>query len=219
MSDKLSSLLGSRTKNDSQFAYKRAVLVPSKKPTIAFTLANSKEKKIALAISHHQLSLKMKSFASISFLLLVAFSVSAIAAYPLGEDSKSAEAIVPTASKQVVVNVDLDSESIGRAIADVVSHARNRAGFVKDVRNRMFYDFAKGRYNVMVFNLSQAHSMDSKFIRSTKIYRSASYGSVIYGSWIFEEGTFTNEGDGGYINWAFIGRFDRNGGRVKFFKH
>lgn len=38
----------------------------------------------------------------------------------------------------------------------------------------------------------------------------------IYGIWAFENGEFTNKGDGGWINWAFKGSFDRDGSHVKF---
>lgn len=36
----------------------------------------------------------------------------------------------------------------------------------------------------------------------------------------FEDGTFVNNGDGGYINWTFIGSFDREegSGTVDFHK-
>ncbi len=38
----------------------------------------------------------------------------------------------------------------------------------------------------------------------------------LFGIWVFEDGEFTNKGDGGWINWAFRGWFDRDGGHVKF---
>ncbi|KAF2871454.1 hypothetical protein BDV95DRAFT_606895 [Massariosphaeria phaeospora] len=41
----------------------------------------------------------------------------------------------------------------------------------------------------------------------------------IYTGYAFEEGDLTNEGDGGYLNWAFTGHFDRNGNKVHFNKH
>ncbi|MFP3821487.1 stress protein, partial [Bacillus sp. SIMBA_008] len=33
---------------------------------------------------------------------------------------------------------------------------------------------------------------------------------------VFEDGSFTNKGDGGWINWAFRGWFDRDGDHVEF---
>lgn len=37
---------------------------------------------------------------------------------------------------------------------------------------------------------------------------------------VFEDGTFVNNGDGGYINWTFVGSFDREegSGTVDFHK-
>lgn len=37
-----------------------------------------------------------------------------------------------------------------------------------------------------------------------------------YEVWVFNSGTFTHAGDGGYINWAFSGSFDRNDNQVTF---
>ncbi|MCY9376009.1 hypothetical protein MOF34_12935 [Bacillus sp. T17B1] len=33
--------------------------------------------------------------------------------------------------------------------------------------------------------------------------------------WVFEDGSFTNKGDGGWINWAFRGWFDRDDSTVE----
>jgi hypothetical protein len=67
---------------------------------------------------------------------------------------------------------------------------------------------ARGKYNVMVFNMSQPYNRN---IRGVKFFKQANYQGVPYGIWIFEDGTFTNKGDGGFINWAFNGRFQRSG--------
>ena len=67
----------------------------------------------------------------------------------------------------------------------------------------------------MVFNLSQGYHNG---LRGVKFYGSANYHGVIYGIWVFESGQFTNQGDGGWINWAFKGWFDRNGQTVTFRK-
>ncbi len=81
--------------------------------------------------------------------------------------------------------------------------------------NQAFYNWGKKQYNVMVFNLSQDHEQRFK---NVKYYTSANYHGITYGIWLFDEGTFKNKGDGGWINWAFRGRFDRDGGYVKFRK-
>ena len=49
-----------------------------------------------------------------------------------------------------------------------------------------------------------------------KLYANVRYGKVNYGLWIAEGGSFSNTGDGGYINWAFRGWFDRVDNTVNF---
>ncbi|WP_069817328.1 hypothetical protein [Streptomyces sp. TP-A0874] len=41
-------------------------------------------------------------------------------------------------------------------------------------------------------------------------------GRAVFDLYVFDKGTFSNDGDGGYINWAFYGDFDRDGGKVTF---
>jgi hypothetical protein len=48
-------------------------------------------------------------------------------------------------------------------------------------------------------------------IRGVKFFKQANLSGVPYGIWIFEDGTFTNKGDGGFINWLLNGRFQRSG--------
>lgn len=67
---------------------------------------------------------------------------------------------------------------------------------------------ARGSSNVMVFNMSQPYERN---ISEIKFFKQANYQGVFYGIWIFKSGTFTNKGDGGFINWAFNGRFQRSG--------
>jgi hypothetical protein len=113
------------------------------------------------------------------------------------------------------VGVNIDPVAAGIEIANAVKNSRNRSGFVKNLMNTAYYNIGKQKYHVMVFNLSQDHS--SK-LRGVKYYSSATYDSVTYGIWIFESGEFVNKGDGGWINWAFRGRFKRDRGYVKFHK-
>lgn len=111
------------------------------------------------------------------------------------------------------LNVNTDVLGIAQAIASAVSAEQNRDGFVKNLMESTFYS-AGQRYNVMVFNLHQAY--DERF-RGVQFYGSAVYtGGITYGIWAFEDGEFTNQGDGGWINWAFRGSFNRDGGHVTF---
>ena len=42
------------------------------------------------------------------------------------------------------------------------------------------------------------------------------FGGIKYDCYVFDSGEFTLKGDGGWINWAFTGSFDRDGGHVVF---
>ncbi|MEA5603976.1 hypothetical protein [Nostoc sp. UHCC 0252] len=106
------------------------------------------------------------------------------------------------------VNVEVDALGIAEAIVSSAKTAQNREGFVKNLSETGFFQGGQ-QYNVMVFNLSQGYTKN--FNNGIKTYFSAVYDGVIYGTWIFEDGEFTNEGDGGYINWAFQGWFERTG--------
>lgn len=111
-------------------------------------------------------------------------------------------------------NVDIDVLGIANTIANAVKTNQNRPGWVKNVMLTTFYG-ANQQYNVMVFNLNQ--NFDQHF-NGIKFYGSAVYDGITFGIWAFEDGDFTNQGDGGWINWAFSGWFDRNGGHVAFRK-
>ncbi|MFD8542540.1 stress protein [Streptomyces sp. NPDC059649] len=121
-----------------------------------------------------------------------------------------------TGSANANVNFNIDVLGIANKIESSIKTAQNREGFVKNLRESAFYA-AGGQYNVMVMNLSQGYD---HHLNGVKAYGSATYDGVIYGIWVFEDGEFTNLGDGGYINWAFQGWFDRpnNGGYVKFYR-
>jgi hypothetical protein len=41
-------------------------------------------------------------------------------------------------------------------------------------------------------------------------------GRAVFDVYVFDKGTFSNDGDGGDINWAFYGNFQRNGQQVTF---
>ncbi|MBT9284444.1 MULTISPECIES: stress protein [Bacillus] len=115
-------------------------------------------------------------------------------------------------AKDVGLNIDVDLLGIGNSIADAIKSAQNRDGFVKNLMESSFYASGQ-KYNVMVFNLSQEYE---DHFNSVQFYGSAVYDGITYGIWVFEDGSFTNKGDGGWINWAFRGWFDRDGDHVEF---
>lgn len=92
----------------------------------------------------------------------------------------------------------------------------SRENFTAQVSEECFDKFNRDgqQYNVMVFNLEQPYQ---DILKGVIHQRVLPYGRTMkYGIWVFEEGEFFNQGDGGDINWAFKGWFDRNGGHVKF---
>lgn len=129
---------------------------------------------------------------------------------PLNSDTNETKVTARAAS--VGVNFNFDVLGIANSISASISSAQNRDAFVKNLANTAFYA-AQSKYHVMVFNLNVAHSHGLEGVKS---YGSASYDGIIYGIWVFEKGWFHNQGDGGYINWAFIGWFHREGGYVSF---
>ncbi|WP_129707639.1 stress protein [Priestia megaterium] len=118
----------------------------------------------------------------------------------LGGSAGSAEAA------EVGGDVTVDTVAIGQAIADAAKTADNRSGFVKGAMEKAFFESGQ-QYNVMVMNLSQSYNSDQ--LQGVQYFDTVDYDGITYGVWIFEEGTFINEGDGGYDNWAFRGWFER----------
>ncbi|AXG79406.1 stress protein [Streptomyces paludis] len=110
---------------------------------------------------------------------------------------------------RAVVNI---TKAIVKIITNAIQNKQNREGYVKSLREGAFYD-AGQKYNVMIINSSNKYS----FSLGGLVYDAE--GSGIHGKYrilVFESGTFTNKGDGGYINWAFRGWFERNGMTVNF---
>lgn len=60
---------------------------------------------------------------------------------------------------------------------------------------------------MIVMNLSKGYNSDQ--LQGVQYFDTVDYDGITFGVWIFEEGTFINEGDGGYDNGAFRGWFKR----------
>lgn len=175
------------------------------------------------------IELKKKVITSVTALMLAASSLPAFAHAKEKEVEptvSSAPAVKQTMSHNqfnakestgipgVNFNVNLDVLGIANSIRDAVVQNANRSGFVKNMMESTFYS-AGQKYNVMVFNLAQNYE---DHFRGVKFYGSAVLNGVVYGIWVFEDGEFTNQGDGGWDNWAFRGWFDRDGKYVKFYR-
>ncbi|TSB47637.1 stress protein [Alkalicoccobacillus porphyridii] len=130
-------------------------------------------------------------------------------------DEEKGQALAQEAQAQSPnVDITIDPVAIYDSISDAITSADNREGFVKAARETVKFhtDYS---LNVMVLNLSNDY--DDSSYSGVHYFDTFTYDGVIYGVWAFEEGTFVNNGDGGYINWAFYGWFDRDGGTVEFY--
>jgi hypothetical protein len=124
-------------------------------------------------------------------------------------------------SKQVgaAINFDVDVNGLIDSIGSGIAASQDRGAFVQSARDKAaYFHMSNGnqiidQYNVMVFNRQQPNSNG---FENVEFYYDFNYQGITYGVWIFEKGWFRNEGDGGYINWAFSGSFDRNEGYVNF---
>ncbi|MFE3068922.1 stress protein [Streptomyces sp. NPDC059247] len=113
---------------------------------------------------------------------------------------------------EVIVAVVGLAEKVYNITVASLEKKQNREGYVKSLMEGAFYD-AGQRYNIMVINNANSISTNLHGVQFDARIKS-DYGT--YRVIVFESGTFTNHGDGGWINWAFKGWFDRNGGNVTF---
>ena len=113
----------------------------------------------------------------------------------------------------VNLNFNADLLGIGQAIANGIHANQNREGFVINLLNTAHFQL-KQQYNVLICNLSQ-HPQDG-MLNDVVLYGSGICDGVTFGIWGFTTGIFIHEGDGGYINWAMKGIFNRIGDGGKY---
>ncbi|MFD3536768.1 RICIN domain-containing protein [Streptomyces sp. NPDC058664] len=105
-----------------------------------------------------------------------------------------------------------------------------REGFVKGLLE-MLTNHTGGNYNIMIFDVKGKNAFgDPWFVNhyTENLQDVAFRGDIDYNDatsredqtyriWIFSGGgSFTNHGDGGWINWGFYGLWDRSGSTVDF---
>ena len=110
-------------------------------------------------------------------------------------------------------------EGVSYVIDEVIKNksARKRSAFVKDTLHKLSYGEDRD-HNIMIFNLEEEHRCK---LRGIKSYYNLIYeeDNTRFGVRIFEDGTFENNGETGWHNWAFFGRFTRNSeGNIAYFK-
>jgi hypothetical protein len=122
----------------------------------------------------------------------------------------------PPVSAQVNIDLNKTVDDISKTIGA----AKDRGAWVRGMGEQLRAKYG-AKYNVMVFNMQQGFDFNPgppgtyKFIQKT--FDGGLTGKIQYGIWIFRSAAvFKNKGDGGYINWAFSGAYNRNGGTVTF---
>jgi len=121
-------------------------------------------------------------------------------------------------AESVKLDVVTATLNISNRIFDIVVQAieqnQNRSGYVKSLVEGAFYD-ADQAHNVMVIKADHPYTTENL---ENVVYDATVHGDG-YPSFrvlVFDSGVITNEGDGGYINWAFRGWFDRSDMTVTF---
>lgn len=104
------------------------------------------------------------------------------------------------------VNANIDVNKVYGDITNGIRSLKNRDACVKGA-SEIAYSAVNQRYNVIVFNLSNDYSANLP----GAVFKQIQCAGLEFGVWIFQEGTFINKGDGGFINWAFQGNFKRTG--------
>ena len=116
------------------------------------------------------------------------------------------------------VDVSIDPLAIGNAIANAINVNQERGAFTDNLVETLFFN-AGQKYNVLVVNMGQ--HPQSGGLQDMVFYGSTTYSDgTIFGMWAFKSGEFTHDGDGGWINWAMKGWYDRDddGGKHVVFK-
>ncbi|MFF5426336.1 MULTISPECIES: RICIN domain-containing protein [unclassified Streptomyces] len=105
-----------------------------------------------------------------------------------------------------------------------------RENFVKGLLE-MLTNHTGGNYNIMIFDIKGKNAFgdpwfvnhyteslqDVAFQGDVEYHDETSREDQTYRIWIFSGGgSFTNHGDGGWINWGFYGLWDRNGSTIEF---
>lgn len=126
--------------------------------------------------------------------------------------NKSADSIF-TESKAwapgVNFNVNIDVLGIANKIADSIKGKQfngQRAAFCKNLMETAFYA-AGGKYNVVVFDLSQNYNYK---ISGVKMYAGYQFDGTTFGVWVFDRkqpkgSYFRNDGRRGWDHWACRG--------------
>ncbi|RDU24986.1 stress protein [Anaerosacchariphilus polymeriproducens] len=124
----------------------------------------------------------------------------------------TAHAATSTAKLQAVganANFNIDVLGIVNKIQASINSKNfngNKAAFCKNLMETTFYE-AGGKYNVVVFDLSQDYNYR---LEGIKMYHGFSYEGTTFGVWVFDRNQpkgayFRNDGRRGWDHWACRG--------------
>ena len=119
----------------------------------------------------------------------------------------------PNAGASVAWGAVSLANKIYNAIAHYTEIDQNRSGLVQAFQNGAWYESGENK-NVLVIKADHPYDADLEGIEFDATYDVDGYPK--FRVVVFESGTVTNNGDGGYINWAFRGWFDRDDMTVTF---
>lgn len=108
-------------------------------------------------------------------------------------------------------------ETITRSVEDNI----HRGIWVLRLSHHVFTERHQSRHNVVVINNELNYQLNLKGIVErfvVKFYQHGSPKVVPYEVVVFKEGTLVNMGDGGDINWDWMGNFVRKGTKLLIFK-
>lgn len=111
-------------------------------------------------------------------------------------------------------SIDL-ANKIWKAVQKYTEINQNREGLVRSLLEAAWYETGES-HNVLV--IKDDHPKD---IQVEGVVSDATYSFDDYPTFrviVFESGTVTNQGDGGFINWTFRGWWDRQDSTVTFHK-
>ncbi|KAL0939131.1 stress response protein yvgo [Colletotrichum truncatum] len=116
----------------------------------------------------------------------------------------------PPATEQAKVSM---SEEIPSYITASDNDTIRRDQWVGRLVEHVFRDRHQRNYNVLVINNSLEYHFNSTEIAEDKVvqYMDPINGSIPFRVLVFNEGQVVNFGEGGYVNWHFIGGWTRHG--------
>lgn len=112
------------------------------------------------------------------------------------------------------VNLNIDVNALIGLIVNAINSSSDRGAFTRSSLEKLISG-TRGQHNIMVYNMHQDYDFNPN--REWSWYTDQVFQGIRYGFWVFRGPVrFVNKGDGGWINWAFFGNFNRNGNTVDF---